>query len=279
MHYLERTDCALEQWQLRPGDGTWVTWTLSIQWPHGVTCCPVLLSPDGCWPHCVNEEAAQRVNQEGIALAWFNRLELAFDPPDAQRCGPVFGRWPESGFGALSVWAWGMQRCIDALLGMARTDPGRIGVVGHSRGGKAALLAGATDTRIAATISNNSGTAGAASLLRSNAQAESLAALLARFPHWLGPNAGDPQFQSEWMKTDAPVVLMSNIAPRGLCLLQARDDLWANPPGTRHAFEQLQAHWTGPESKSRLRMHERDGGHAMTLEDWQNAARFLLSLP
>ena len=26
-----------------------------------------------------------------------------------------------------------------------------------------------------------------------------------------------------------------------------------------------------------VRMHERDGGHAMTLEDWQNAARFLRS--
>lgn len=278
MHRLERSDCALELWQLRPEGSTWMTWTLGIQWPAGMSLCPVLLSPDACWPHCLNDEAARAVNREGVALAWFNRTELAFDPPDAQRRGPVFAHWPELGFGALSVWAWGLQRCADVLLKMALTDARRLGVIGHSRGGKAALLAGATDARISATIAHNSGTAGAASLQHTGAGAESLAELASRYPHWLGAGCAQAAVREALIAMDATTCLMRALAPRGLCLLQARDDAWANPTGTRHAYETLLPHWQAQAAAHRLQLHEREGGHAMGISDWQTAARFLREL-
>jgi hypothetical protein len=68
-------------------------------------------------------------------------------------------------WGALRAWAWGTSQAIDDLLTDNRIDPKRIAVVGHSRYGKAALVAMAYDKRIAIGYISSSG-AGGAKLLR-----------------------------------------------------------------------------------------------------------------
>lgn len=277
MHRLERNGHVWDNWKVQApceADGVMMHWTMGVQWPIRHTHRAVLLSPDGCWPHCVNEEAAHEAGKAGMALAWFNRLELAYDPPDARRVGPIFEGWPERPFGAIAAWAWGLQRCVDALLLTGLAAPGRIGVIGHSRGGKAALLAGATDPRIAATIAHNSGTGGGASLMVVGEGSESLVALAARFPHWLGPRATETETQQRITEIDCLPMLQA-IAPRGLCLLQASDDIWANPPGTHYAFEQLRPAWAAHDRQHCIDWQERTGGHPMTGLDWQRAAAFL----
>jgi hypothetical protein len=65
--------------------------------------------------------------------------------------------------GALTAWAWGVSRIIDALeLTKAQTniDPARIGVTGCSRNGKGAIVAGALEPRIALTLPQESGAGG-----------------------------------------------------------------------------------------------------------------------
>jgi dienelactone hydrolase len=278
MHRLESEGNAWENWQVRIGGGAngaiWLRWTMWVHWPADHKNNAVLLSPDACWPFCVNQEAANVAAKQGVALAWFNRLELAQDGTDGKRVGPVFDQWPERPFGALAVWAWGLQRCVDALLCTGRTQAGHIGVVGHSRGGKAALLAGATDNRIGATISHNSGTGGAASFQHMGEGSERLEVLASRFPHWLGPYAAQADTQRRIVDTDC-LTLLQAIAPRGLCLLQASDDDWANPIGTRHCFEMLQPEWAAMGAMRRLQWQERTGGHSMTALDWQRAATFV----
>lgn len=68
--------------------------------------------------------------------------------------------------GALTAWAWGVGRIIDALeqLGSKATgiDPKRVGVTGCSRNGKGAFVIGALEKRIALTIPQESGSGGAA---------------------------------------------------------------------------------------------------------------------
>ncbi len=273
VHSLHRPSGTWDTWQIGVGD-TAMGWSLSVHWPAHKHTGAVLLSPDGCWPHCVGDHAAQIAAANGVALAWFNRLELAHDAPDVQRKGPVFEQWPERHFGAISVWAWGIQRCVDALLLTGRTQAGQVGVVGHSRGGKAALLAGATDLRIGATVSHNSGTGGAASLQRLGTRSESLADLATTYPHWLGPHAAEPEVQQRITACDS-LPLLQAIAPRGLCLLQASDDLWANPCGTRYSADQLHPVWVARGVPNHLQWHERTGGHAMGCADWQHAAAFL----
>lgn len=276
MHRLVQTDRELQLWRVRVGSPSWIGWTLTVLWPGQVQRCPVLLSPDGCWPHVVSDAAASAVLNQHTALAWFNRTELAFDADSARCEGPVLEHWPQLDSGCLAVWAWGLQCCVDALLQINDARMTGIGVVGHSRGGKAALLAAALDPRIQAVVSHNSGTAGAASLAVQGVGAETLDQLAHQFPHWLGPAAQHAGVRERLVAEDMPSRLLQRIAPRGLCLLQASDDLWANPEGTRHMASLLHPHWR--DHPHRLQLHERTGGHAMTPADWQRAAHFVRSV-
>jgi hypothetical protein len=74
--------------------------------------------------------------------------------------------------GAMSAWAWGVSRVIDALEATpaAGIDAGRLGVTGCSRNGKGAIVAGAFDTRLKLTIAQESGSGGAAGWRVSDAQ-------------------------------------------------------------------------------------------------------------
>jgi hypothetical protein len=70
-------------------------------------------------------------------------------------------------WGVLRAWAWTDSRILDYLLTDADVDSSKIGVTGHSRGGKEALLALADDTRFAIGYISSSG-AGGADLYRRN---------------------------------------------------------------------------------------------------------------
>jgi dienelactone hydrolase len=278
-HRLSTAQSLLENWCVQVGTERPISWTLWLEWPLAnshLRDCPILLSSDACWPHCLSSPARQAVLQTGVALASFNRLDIAHDSPSAQKSGPIYECWPGQSWGAISAWAWGISRCVDALAQICETTP-RIGVLGHSRSGKAALLAGATDTRLALTAAHNSGTAGAASFKTMGPGAESLQALQETFPHWLGSECADATVQARIQAIDnAP--LLAAIAPRALSILQASDDLWANPAGTAKAVEQLRKLYQSQGVPDRLQYVERTGGHAITPLDWQRVAEFLAAL-
>ncbi len=63
-------------------------------------------------------------------------------------------------WGALRAWAWGASRLVDYMITDRRVDHRRIGITGHSRYGKAAVVAMAYDPRIAIGYISSSGAGG-----------------------------------------------------------------------------------------------------------------------
>jgi hypothetical protein len=64
-------------------------------------------------------------------------------------------------WGALKAWAWGASRCLDYFETDKDVDAKQVGIEGHSRYGKASLVAMAYDPRFAIGYISSSGEAGA----------------------------------------------------------------------------------------------------------------------
>lgn len=241
--------------------------------PPGDGPFPVVLTGDACWRY-VTDKVAAEVLRRGYILAQFNRVEIVPDVYNSDRAAGLYRIYPEGTYGALAAWAWGYHRCVDVLVGMHSVDASRIAVIGHSRGGKTALLAGATDERIALTNANNSGAGGAGCYRCQGTGSETLAALISAIPYWFGPRLKEFVNREKELPFDQHF-LKSLIAPRSLLTTEALGDLWANPIGT------WQTHLAAREVYRFLGVEEcigiwfRDGEHDHGETDWKAFLDFM----
>lgn len=246
---------------------------------------PTRKEKSGFWP-------AEEMIARGYGIAAIQVNELAPDDKDHFREGVIgffegttTGARPSHAWGALAAWAWGASRALDYLATNPRVNAERVAVVGHSRGGKAALWAGAEDSRFALVISNESGEGGAA--LSRRWYGETVARINDSFPHWFTDTYKTFGGREASMPIDQHM-LLSLIAPRLLYVASADEDLWSDPRGE---FESLAA--TSPvfalfgdtairadempplESPlivGRRAYHVRTGVHNLTPYDWMRFA-------
>ena len=137
--------------------------------------------------------------------------------------------------GAIAVWAWGLSRAADYLVTDNGIDAKRMAVVGHSRLGKAALLAAAFDERFAMAIPLQAGCGGTAP--SRGKIGESVKAINTHFPHWY--NAEFKKFNDEPDRLPFDQnCLIALVAPRPVLIGAAQEDTWGNPTGV---FEMAQA--------------------------------------
>ena len=252
------------QYKITCGPQGKVSFVLDVMTPQGDGKFPVILRGDWCWGK-TPQATSEKILSRGYALAEFNRCELAQD--NERRETGLYLAYPEGDFGAAAAWAWGFHRCVDVLTKLPYIDAGKVAIVGHSRGGKAALFAGATDERIALTIANNSGAGGAGSFKYQPPDAESLARITTKYGFWFSPKLKEFAGKEGSLPLDLHFV-KALVAPRALLTNEGLDDKWANPSGTlkTHVAAKEVFRLLGAEEK--LGIFFRPGKHEHGDADW-----------
>lgn len=221
----------------------------------------------------------------GVATYFTGDLYPDGDNQFAYSIQPWAGTAPSAPdhWGAVATWAWGLSRVLDYLATDTAVDAKRAIVIGHSRYGKTALWAGASDTRFAAVISNDSGEGGA-SLYRRNF-GETIRVMN---NYWFAPNYKTFSERESELPVDAHE-LIALVAPRPVYIGAASEDLWADPLGQFLAakaaapvyrllgVEGLAAEAMpkpGGVAMSRIAFHLRVGPHDITAWDWDRYIAF-----
>ncbi|QEL20250.1 glucuronyl esterase domain-containing protein [Limnoglobus roseus] len=193
------------------------------------------------------------------------------------------GDGPDDATATIMSWAWGVSRCADYLSTISEVDAKRLAVVGHSRLGKTALLAGAFDERFALVLPHQAGCGGTGPSRHDDPKAEGVKRINTAFPHWFSTSFKAFNDATEKLPFDQHC-LAALCAPRPMLYTNATDDLWANPSGQFEMLKLatpvyellgvtgLEATTMSPPNKlieSRLGYFIRPGKHAMTPDDWK----------
>jgi (4-O-methyl)-D-glucuronate---lignin esterase len=236
--------------------------------PKGNGPFPVIVRGDWCWGK-LSDDITRKILDRGYALVDFNRCELAPDlgVKQGDQTVALYASYPGGDFGSIAAWAWGFHRCVDLLVTLPQIDKEKIAITGHSRGGKAALLAGASDSRIALTAPNNSGCGGAGCFRFVGPDGERIENITGTFPQWFTPRFRDYIGKDDQLPIDQHE-LKALVAPRALLTTEALGDLHANPSGTlitHRAAREVYAFLGHPE---RIGIHFRPGGHEHNADDF-----------
>jgi endo-1,4-beta-xylanase len=205
--------------------------------------------------------------KRGYAVAECSFQEVALDNKDRARTAGVYRLFGDQiDCGALMAWAWGVSRVLDALETVDRIDAKRVIVTGHSRYGKAALVAGAFDERIALTVPSHSGCAGCSPYRFIYGKSEQLHNIVGAFPYWFRPNFNQFVGKVARLPVDQHL-LIALVAPRALLATEGTQDTWINPQGSQLTHVAAKKVYDSLKAGDRIGIRFRPVGHVPSNDD------------
>ncbi|KAH9872988.1 hypothetical protein J1614_005384 [Plenodomus biglobosus] len=209
--------------------GKSVSFSVSIKKPSGT----------GPFPAVIAYGAASIPVPANVATITFNNDEIGQQQGGSSRGkGKFYDLYGSShSAGALTAWAWGVDRIIDALeiTPSAGIDPKFVGVTGCSRNGKGAFVAAALVNRIALGLPQESGSGGAACWRISDSE-KAKGKNIQTSSQIVGENVWfSTRFNAFSTKASTTATdhhqLAGMVAPRGLLVIENEID-WLGPVST-----------------------------------------------
>lgn len=182
----------------------------------------------------------------------------------------------------VSGWAYGASRVMDYLETDMDVKHARVGISGHSRAGKVALWAAATDMRFALSISNDSGCSGAAFTRGDSKGVERIWNI--NISNWFCGNYHKFNEREEMLPCDQHMLLAA-IAPRPLYVKSNEEDEWAGPDEELRScrlaspvyelyglsgfvMDDEKVEINKPYHEGTIAYHRAPGDHDLTANDW-----------
>jgi len=184
--------------------------------------------------------------------------------------------YPEYDFSCLARWAWSASRAVDYLFTLTEVDKSKVGLAGHSRHAKQALLAAAFDERIGAVVAS-SGNTGECDPWRYTTDMfvnESIEKITAEFPHWFHPRLRFFAGREDKLPLDQNM-LMAMVAPRGLMMYCGYSESEGNPFGYEKAYRSVRRVYGFLGHEENLWLNLRDGEHPTSVADVELFMDFL----
>lgn len=235
----------------------------------GVEKTPV---PSDAKPGRTPEDYAQQFAPalgRGYALAVFNYQDCGADNRD-YRQSAFFPAYPDHDWADLAAWAWGMSRCVDYLEKQSFADKTKIIAAGHSRLGKATLVAGAFDERFALVAPAGSGCGGTGAYRfngKTRGGKEGLEDVVKNFPQWMTPRFAEFSPAVETLPYDQHW-LISLVAPRPFIAPDGLGDNATNVNALVQSYQAAKPVYALLGVPDHLGINFRPGGHKFAPEDW-----------
>ncbi|MEJ2009304.1 MAG: alpha/beta fold hydrolase [Acidobacteriota bacterium] len=239
---------------------------------HRATLRVQLIIPDGTGPFPVfltNHPRTRPWVATGVRRGYIGCIYFAADPMygNSDDSDAYIDIYPEYDFSCLARWAWAASRAVDYLFTLPEVDKKKIGLTGHSRNGKQALVAAAFDERIGAVVPSSGNTGGADPWRYTTDMFvnESIELLTGAQPHWFHPRLRFFAGREDKLPVDQNL-LMAAIAPRGLMMYAGYAESAGNPLGFEQAYRSVLSAYRFLGHEENLWLHLRDGEHEFGTE-------------
>ena len=251
---------------------------------HRATLRLQLVIPDGTgpFPAFLTDHSRKRPwLYTAVKRGYIACYYAAADPNygDADDSDPYIELYLDYDFSCLARWGWAASRAIDYLITLPEVEKNHIGLTGHSRGGKQALVGAAFDERIGAVIAS-SGNTGECDPWRYTTDMfvnESIELLTAGQCHWFHPRLRFFAGREDKLPVDQHM-LMALIAPRGLMMYSGYAESAGNPLGFEQTYRSVRRVYRFLGHEENVWLNLREGEHPTNAADIEQFIDFFDSV-